>query len=187
MSPLVYATIAFVVVVTALVIYRLRVAGREVHNFLGPLLVTCPDNLQTVTVTMAAGKAVAAAAVGRHDIHLKACTRWPEKAACGQECLADLEADPQNHRVWNLAARWFAGKNCIYCGKPIAPMSHLNPPPALLPMSDEVKQTVEWNAVPPESLPGIMHDALPVCWNCHEMETFRKAYPGLVTDRPWQN
>ena len=187
MSLLMVSLIALVAAVIALVIYRLRVADRQTHNFLGPLLVTCPDNLQTVAVKVAAAKALTAAALGQHDVHLKACSRWPEKADCGRECLPDLQADPENHRVWNLVAKWFEDKKCVYCGKSIAPLSRLNPPPALLQLGPETKKTTEWDALPPETLPGLMEGALPVCWNCHEMETFRKAYPDLVTDRPWQN
>jgi hypothetical protein len=186
MSTLIYFLIAFVLI-AAVVAYRLRAVNRQTRNFIGPLLVACPENLQTAAVKVATGHAMAAAAVGKHDVHLKTCSRWPEKAGCAQDCLKDIEADPATHRVWNIVAEWFQDKKCIYCGKAIAPLSHLNPPPALLTMDDEKKKTAEWDSLPPESLPDIMQSALPVCWNCHQMETFRKAYPDLVTDRPWQN
>lgn len=187
MSTVAYVLIAFAVAVAALVFYRLRVASHETHNLFGPMLVTCPDNLETVAVQVAASKALTAAALGKTDVHLKSCSRWPEKAGCGQPCLGDLQADPETHQVRSLVAKWFEDKKCVYCGKAIAPVSVFNPPPALLQLQNDTKKTTEWDAIPAEALPGIMEEALPVCWNCHEMETFRKAYPDLVTDRPWQN
>ncbi len=177
-----YALIAFLLVVAAFVGYRIRVAGKELGTFWGKMLVTCPENHQTAAVNVAAVRAAACAIVGSHRVELKTCSRWPEKQDCAQECLGELQKDPESHAVWAIASKWFEGKTCVYCKKPIASFSHLDHAPALL---DQQRRTIEWKQVPAEKLPQVMASALPVCWNCHVVETFRRIHPEMITERPW--
>jgi hypothetical protein len=67
--------------------------------------------------------------------------------------------------------------------KPLEQMHWMNHKPALM-GRDHV--TVEWNTVPAEILPEVLTTYLPVCWNCHIAETFRRRYPHSVVDRPWK-
>jgi hypothetical protein len=132
-----------------------------------------------------AWQAAAAAAHGAKDVHLKECSRWPERAGCAQGCVAQIEKDPEGSRVQAFVERWYAGKLCVYCKKPVraddAMDRWLRHDPALL---DYKSATTQWHEVPPETLPSRLVESLPVCWNCHEAETFRRTHPELVTDRP---
>ena len=40
--------------------------------------------------------------------------------------------------------------------------------------------------MPPENLPQIFQNYLPVCWNCYIAEAFRRKNPERVIDRVWQ-
>lgn len=177
-----YGLITFLLVVAAFVGYRIWIGGKELGVFWGKMLVTCPENHETAAVNVAAGKAALSAMAGVHDVELKTCSRWPEKHDCGQECLADLRKDPESHAVWTIASKWFQGKSCIYCKKPIAPFAHLDHAPALL---DQQRKTIEWKEIPAEKLSQVLATALPVCWNCHVVETFRRLHPEKITERPW--
>jgi hypothetical protein len=72
----------------------------------------------------------------------------------------------------------------VLCGKPLEEIDWLEHKPAL--MSPEQK-TVEWHEVRAEKLPEVLSTHLPVCWNCHIAETFRREFPELVVDRPWKS
>ncbi len=50
-------------------------------------VVVCPENREMVAVEVDAAHAAWSASQGRPDLRLEDCTRWPEKAGCGQECL----------------------------------------------------------------------------------------------------
>ena len=68
------------------------------------------------------------------------------------------------------------------CGE-ISEIDWLDHKPAL--MSPE-RVTLEWNEIPAEKVPAVLQTHMPVCWDCHIAETFRRRYPGLVVDRSWK-
>jgi hypothetical protein len=78
-------------------------------------------------------------------------------------------------------AKWYEGKSCVFCHKPIGPLQHLDHAPALL---GPDFRTAEWKGIRPEQLPEVFATHQPVCWNCHIAESFRRLHPNLVTDRP---
>jgi hypothetical protein len=43
--------------------------------------------------------------------------------------------------------------------------------------------TREWVDVPVDRLRIALLTSLPVCWNCHVAETFRRTHPDLITER----
>jgi len=53
--------------------------------------VTCPETGKPASVQVDAARVAATAWGGVPDVRLKECSRWPEKAGCGQDCLAQLE------------------------------------------------------------------------------------------------
>jgi len=64
--------------------------GREIHHHYSvPRAVTCPETHQQVGVTIDARHAAATGLFGTSDFRLSDCTRWPERAGCGQECLPE--------------------------------------------------------------------------------------------------
>jgi hypothetical protein len=152
-------------------------------KFHGKMLVTCPETLKPAAVKVGIGRATLASLSGRLKLRLSECSRWPERGECDQDCLIQVERDPEGHRVWTIASHWFEGKQCAYCGKPIQPLAHLDHRPAL--MGSE-KLTAEWDEVPAEKLPELFASARAVCWGCHMTETFIREHPDLVVFRPWK-
>lgn len=171
-------TVTYVIlagVAAALVYVVLRILGPPFLKFRGTRLITCPETQAPAAVEVdAAGAALTA------NLRLRDCSRWPERRDCGQACLRQIEAAPEDCLVRNILTRWYERKSCAYCGKPLGTIDWLEHRPAL--MSPQ-RVTKQWRDVPPETLPATLADHLPVCWNCHVAETFRRAHPELVTDR----
>jgi hypothetical protein len=176
-------TIIIAVFVLAVGLFVLRaVPGLRAYTRLkGKRLVTCPETNRPAAVDVAAGEAAVGAFLNEPTLRLVECSRWPERQSCGQDCLQQVEVDPEHCLVWNIVAKWYEGKNCVFCHKPIEPLRHMDHAPALL--GPDFK-TAEWKDVRPEQLPDILATHQPVCWNCHVTESFRRLHPELVTDRP---
>jgi len=111
---------------------------------------------------------------------LSSCSRWPEKAGCGQECLAQISAAPDDCLVRNIVARWLAGKKCVNCGQPFGQISWAGSPPALLGAD---KKSMEWRQVPADHLSEVLATSLPVCFACHTAIRMVREHPELVIDR----
>lgn len=64
--------------------------GAEVYSrYSGSRVVTCPENHQPVAVNLDATRAARTALVGNPSLRIADCTRWPERANCGQECMPE--------------------------------------------------------------------------------------------------
>jgi hypothetical protein len=171
------AIVAFLLALPALLIFL-----NAYRTARGKRVITCPETKEAAAVDVNA--AYAAVTTLRKDeacFRLRDCSRWPERRDCGQECLRQIEAAPEGCLVRYMLANWYVGRLCVYCRKPLAEMNWAEHKPAL--MTPELK-TVEWADVPPETLPQLLSVALPVCWNCHIAETFRREHPDLVVNRP---
>jgi len=152
-------------------------------RFRGARVVTCPENGKPAGVAVDAVHAAATAFRPRPELQLATCSRWPEKQGCGQECLSQIEARPEDCLVRTVLTRWYAGKTCVLCGTPFGAIHWHDHKPALLGPDD---RTFEWQEIPAEQVPDALAHDEPVCWNCHIAETFRREHPDLVADRPWQ-
>lgn len=172
--------IAFAVVVGGIVLFRIFPAVQTYFTYRGKRIITCPETRLPEAVDVAARRAAATAFFGDPTLRLDRCSRWPERENCGQECLQEIATDPDNCLVWNIASNWYENKNCAICHKPIGRIHHLDHAPALL---DQDHNTIEWNRLNPKQLPEVFSTHLPVCWNCHIAETFRRERPELVVDR----
>lgn len=157
--------------------YGMRVFLR----YRGKMLFTCPETGKPEAVKVAASKAALSSLIGRPDIRLNECSRWPERQDCGQECLSQIGADPQNSLVWTKVADWYRGRTCVYCCKPFGEIHWHDHRPALM---GPGRKTVQWSELAPENLPRVFETYKPVCWSCHIAETFRRERPELVVDRP---
>jgi len=175
--------VAVLVLAAALFVFRAVPGVQAYLRFRGKRLVTCPETQASAAVDVAAKEAGLGAFVNEPTLRLEECSRWPERENCGQDCLRQIEADPENCLVWNIVNKWYEGKKCVFCQKPIGSLHHLDHVPALL--GPDFK-TSEWKDMAPEDLPKIFSTHQPVCWNCHVAETFRRLRPDLVTDRPVQ-
>jgi hypothetical protein len=161
------------------------------RKFQGKMLVTCPETNQTAGVAVDATHAALTAVQGEPDLRLKACTRWPERQDCGQACLGQIAAAPENCLVRTLLTTWYKERSCVFCGKPFQTIDSYDHQaafwydmkPALISPEGNL---VEWLEVPVETLPQVLTTHKPVCWNCLMAEAFRRQYPELVIDRPSQ-
>jgi hypothetical protein len=162
----------------------LRTGMRTYLKYRGKSLVTCPETRTPAAVKVDAGRAVRDALKGKDiRIHLDQCSRWPEREHCGQECVSQIENDPEGCSVWGIVQQWYRGRTCAYCREPIEKIYWHDHRPALL--SPE-KKTVQWSEIPAEKLPEVFETHLPVCWSCHIAETFRREHPERIVDRPWK-
>ncbi|HXZ31496.1 MAG TPA: hypothetical protein VEH30_04395 [Terriglobales bacterium] len=176
--------IALAVLGVAYAVHRLVLGGAQVRKLSGKMLVTCPETHKTVAVKVATGRAALAAIAGKEHVELNNCSRWPERQDCDQACLGELLADPEKHSVWAIASKWYQGKTCFYCGRPISELSHLDHSPGLISFDGKI---IEWDKLRAEELPEQLASARPVCWNCTVTEAFRKEHPELVINRPWKH
>lgn len=175
--------IAVVVMAVALFLFRAVPGVRAYFGYRGKRLITCPENQHKEAVEVAAGEAALGVFLTEPTLRLRDCSRWPERKNCGQECLQQIEADPENCLVWNIVSKWYEGKSCVFCHKQIGPLHHIDHVPALLAPD---RKTIEWKRVQPERLPEVLETHRPVCWNCHVTETFRRLHPELVTTREFE-
>ncbi len=179
MTPTLYLITAAVAVV---VLYFVAAPIlRFYRRFRGTRVVTCPENQEHAAVEVDTSAAIQSA-FGTPKLSLENCSRWPEKAGCGQQCLSQIEAAPDDCLVRNILTRWYEGKTCVVCGKPLGPADWYEHKPAL--MSPQQK-TVEWGQIAPERVLEVLENHRPVCWDCHIASTFRSEHSDLVLDRPW--
>ncbi len=180
MTTTVLVVLVILALAAGLFVVRATPGIRAFFRFRGKRLIACPETHKCEAVDVAAGEAAVGAFLSEPTLRLKECSRWPERQDCGQECLKQIEVDPENCLVWNIVAKWYEGKNCVFCHKPIGKLHHLDHAPALIGPDHE---TVEWSTLRPEQLPEIFETHRPACWNCHVTETFRRLHPELVVDR----
>ena len=154
--------------------------GRIWFKYRGDRVVTCPETKQAAGVALDMKHAAWSAIGHPPGLRLETCSRWPERQGCGQECLRQIEESPENCLVRNILTKWYEGKSCAICGKPVGDIHWVDRKPALL--SPE-QCTVEWAQVRPEAVPSVLETHAPVCWNCHIMQTFCKEHPEMVVDR----
>jgi hypothetical protein len=161
----------------ALVIGRLAKAWLK---YLGQRVITCPENRRPAGVRVNAGHA-AATALGRvPELRLSSCSRWPERAGCGQECLTQIAASPEDCLVRNILGKWYEGKVCVSCHQPIGEVEWAGSKPALFQAG---KGSLEWSQVPADKLHEVLAASLPLCFACHMANTLVKEHPELVVDR----
>jgi hypothetical protein len=168
-------------IVLAFLLFRVFIAARAYFKLRGKRLITCPENEKPAAVNVDAKHAGVEALTGIPHLRLSECSRWPERRNCGQECLKQIELAPESCLVRTIVTKWYEGKNCAICGRPIHDIDWMGHKPALL---DPQQKTVHWDAVAAERLPEYFATYAPVCWDCHVAETLRHQHPELITDRP---
>ena len=159
----------------------LVIATRTFLRYRGKMLFTCPESGKPAAVRVAAGKAASTSLLAHPTVRLSECSRWPERKDCGQECLSQLGANPENCLVWTKVADWYRGRSCAVCHKPFNTLRWHDHRPALI---GPERTTVQWNELAAEKLPEVFATHIPVCWSCYIATTFRREHPELVTERP---
>lgn len=166
-----------VVVLAGLAILRIGIAW---WRYRGARVITCPETKRPAGVAVDAMHAAATVFGAASELRLSECSRWPEKAGCGQECLSEIRATGSECLVRNIIARWYRDKDCAACGQPIGDLDWSGSQPALQ-LADQV--SVEWKQIPADKLDGTLAAALPICFACHTANRLVKEHPELVTDR----
>jgi len=174
--PISYIALA-VVGLAGLAVWRF---GGSWMKFRGQRVITCPETKAPAGVKVDATHAAAAVFGKAPELRLSECSRWPERAGCGQECLGEIREAGADCLVRNIIGSWYRGKACAACGQAIGEIDWSGSQPALL-VADRV--TVEWKQVSADKLPGTLAAALPVCYACHMANRLVSEHPELVTDR----
>ncbi|MBZ5578474.1 MAG: hypothetical protein LAP40_18070 [Acidobacteriia bacterium] len=169
--------IGFAVILAGFAAWRLV---RAWWTYRGRMVIACPENQQPAGVSVDARHAAATALAGNPQLRLSDCSRWPERAGCGQQCLSQIEAAPEDCLVHHILAQWYAGKSCAWCGQPLGEIHVAERKPTLL-LADQ--SSMEWNEIPAERLQETLATALPLCFGCHIANTMRREHPELVIDR----
>ena len=149
-------------------------------KYRGRMVITCPENQKPAGVSVDARHAAATGLGTEPEFRLSDCSRWPERADCGRQCLSQIAESPENCLVRSILGRWYEGKNCAWCSRPIGEIHLAERKPALL-MPDQA--SLEWADIPAERLPEILTAALPLCFSCHTANAMVRTHPDLVIDR----
>ena len=166
--------------IVAAIIFGIRYFVRASQKFGGERVIICPETGKQAMVEVDVRRAAISTLLGRTDLRLENCWRWPIRQDCGQECLLQLDAADEECLVRSVLEKWYRDKTCAFCRRPFDELDLIEHKPALL-NSEGV--TVEWKHVPLTEVMQAMAVALPVCWNCHIAQTFRREHADLVVDR----
>jgi hypothetical protein len=148
-------------VAAGIFVRRLLAAGLR---FRGSRVVTCPETQRAAGVTLDLWYAVITAFGGKPRLRLSGCSRWPERAPCGQECLSEIQAAPGGCRVQALLRDWYEDKCCLWCGAPVSPVHWSSCKPVLLTSAGQLQQ---WNEIPVDRVPEVLGASQPVCFACY--------------------
>jgi len=134
--------------------------------------VKCHESGQPADVEMDNQYAFETSLRGLEHSRLQSCSRWPEKGDCGQECLAQVDASPEN--LGRLLTKWSEGKGCAICTRAIVSDDWRQGRLGVLNQQRELFELRDMNA---EDLQTTLEHTRPVCWKCHEEERVRQAVP----------
>lgn len=159
------------------------------RRYRGKRIVQCPETRRPVGVDVDARHAALHTSGERPELRLSNCTRWPERADCGQDCLAQIERAPEECLVRNILADWYQQGVCVFCGRKFGSVDSydhvarisFDKKPGLRGPAGELR---EWSDVPVENLTEVLETHDRVCWDCLLNESFRRDHPDLVVDRP---
>ena len=175
--PVQTVVLAIAAVLGGMAVVRLAKAW---WKYRGRRVVTCPENQRPAGVAVNACHAAVTALGKSPELRLSSCSRWPERAGCGQECLSQIEASPEGCLVRNILTKWYEGKVCAWCGQSFGEIDWAGRKPALL-RADGV--SVEWSEVPADQVYETLAAASPVCFACHMANTLVREHPELAVDR----
>jgi hypothetical protein len=149
-------------------------------KYRGQRLITCPENHRPAGVRVDARHAAGSALGHAPHLRVSECSRWPERAGCGQQCLEQIAAAPEGCLVRNILLKWYVGKSCRLCGRLIGDIVYGAAQPAVLTTD---KGSVEWSQIPAEQLPDVLSAAELVCFACHMAGKMVREHPELVITR----
>ena len=176
-----FAYVIGVALIAVAVYFGVRFFVRMSRKFGGGQVVVCPETGKQAMVEVNTRRAALTSLIGRTDLRLESCWRWPLNENCGQECLLQLHVAQDECLVRSVLAQWYRAKNCAFCRQPFGEIDLIDHHPALFTPEGI---TVEWADVPMSDVNKAMATYQPVCWNCHIAQTFYHEHPDLVVERP---
>jgi len=176
-----FAYIIGAVLVTAAIYFGIRYFVRATRKFGGAQVIVCPETGRQAMIEVDTRRAALTSLIGRTDIRLESCWRWPLNEDCGQECLLQLHVAQDECLVSSVLAKWYRGKKCAFCLRTFDGIDLIDHKPALFTPEGT---TVEWAEVRMPDVNKAMATYQPVCWNCHIAQTFYHEHPDLVVERP---
>jgi hypothetical protein len=156
-------SLATIVAAIAALIFAITPVVRWYVRYRGTRLVTCPETKAPAAVEVDALHFAFSDDIAK-KLRLKECSRWPERENCGQECLRQIEAAPEDCTVRTIVTKWYDDKNCALCGKAIGKIDWREHKPGVL---GPERKTALWSDFRPEMLPEVMATHQPICWDCH--------------------
>src|SRR4051794_35100026 len=90
--------------------------AKEWLKYRGSRVIQCPENLRPAGVVLDVAHAAVTGFGKAPELRLRQCSRWPELAGCGQQCLSQIQAAPEDSLVRNIIVKWYGGKSCVTCG-----------------------------------------------------------------------
>lgn len=88
---------------------------------------------------------------------------------------------PHDHATTELLKRFFDGKDCAICKRPIPPVHRTGLKPGLL--NPATYEAHSWDEIPNVDLSTALETELPLCSTCQVAESFRRRFPDLVVER----
>jgi len=162
------AAIAITTLAFGLAGLALQRFGSGLAKYRGRRLVVCPETGQPAAVLLAAWRLAGSAIFRPPALRLQDCSRWRERAACGQPCLAQIEAAPEDCLARRILIAWYQDKSCIFCGQQLGQVDwRLHKPCVLSPE----QSLFEWRSIQPERIPIVLQTHQPVCRTCFIAET----------------
>jgi hypothetical protein len=150
----------------------------------GDRVITCPETHTTEVVRVDSSHAAWTDLKGGKEFRLEACSRWPEKKDCAQDCVREIEHAPDGCLVRERLEAWYRGADCALCGMPIGPVRWFEFHPGML---TPERHALSWDEIPPKDLPAALANDRPICSDCLVAESFREKFPDRVIDDPWHS
>jgi hypothetical protein len=181
---LVYVVFSFLVVAGACVLVLLKFD----EFFTRRRVVVCPETRSREKLEIDTRHAFKTLFRNIAELRVGQCARWPARAECDQECLLQIDTEPAI--LDRTLAKFYAGKDCARCGKPLNKADWTRGRFAMLNATNEL---VPAGRMPLREFPMALEDYRPVFWACHQAERSQQPMPATLCkgdrrghrDEPW--
>jgi hypothetical protein len=125
-------------------------------------LLTCPETRHAASVKIDVRHRLLTLLRGQEKLRLASCSRWPGRQPCGEECLLQIDLNPE---LLDRALRlWAEGKPCALCQRPLAEGDWRGGHFSGLDQDGKLVTPAEMQL---RDLPMALERYRPVCWPCN--------------------
>ena len=125
-------------------------------------MLTCPETGRSVRVKIDIGHRLRTLLGGHERLRLRSCSRWPERSVCGQECLLQVNLDPEI--LEHILQTWYDAKTCALCSQKLREQDWRR---GRFSAVDVEGRFFCGSELPLHDLPMALAHYRPVCWSCH--------------------